>query len=42
MGQILRRFDFAQESFGTNGQAALDADEFKVYNLILAYREKGI
>ncbi|HAE14092.1 MAG: 2-oxoglutarate dehydrogenase E1 component [Chitinophagales bacterium] len=40
-GKFFEGFDFAQESFGTNGQAALDADEFKVYNLILAYREKG-
>lgn len=35
-------FDFAQENFSTNGKAqGISADEFKVYNLIIAYREKG-
>lgn len=35
-------FDFAQENFSTNGKAqGISADEFKVFNLILAYREKG-
>lgn len=42
MGQIFEGFDFAQANFSSNGNGqSISADEFKVYNLILAYREKG-
>lgn len=35
-------FDFAQANFASNGNGqSISADEFKVYNLILAYREKA-
>ncbi len=40
-GKFFEGFDFAGEKFSGNGAATLDADEFKVYNLILAFREKG-
>lgn len=40
-GKFFQGFDFAQNAFSGNGKASLDADEFKAYNLILAYREKG-
>lgn len=35
-------FDFALANFSSNGHSeVISADEFKVYNLILAYRKKG-
>ena len=40
-GKFFAGFDFAQTDFSSNGSTHLDADEFKVYNLILAFREKG-
>jgi len=40
-GKFFDGFEFAGETFSSNGSTNLDPDEFKVLNLIHAYREKG-
>lgn len=34
-------FEFASATYASNGEQVISADEFRVYNLILSYREKG-